>query len=106
MKTYFFLLTLFLVFASGTAGCTPESKPAPTAVVADSAAADKSGSGLATETERPRDASDEFFEGGEIPELKIEVPEGELKQLRENSKAYVRCTIRQNEDVVFKSVGI
>ncbi len=106
MKTYFLLPSLFFVFAIGMPGCTPRSKPAPTAAVVDQAAADQAEFGSATETARPRDASDEFFEGEEIPELKIEVPEGELKQLRENSKAYVRCTIRQNGDVVYKSVGI
>ncbi len=58
------------------------------------------------EAKRPRDASDEFFDGGPISELKIEIPEGELKQLRENNKAYVRCTIRENDDIIYRSVGI
>ena len=101
MKSLRSLLMLLTVLVSGTFGCAPGPKP-----VQATAAVDQTASKPAHETKRPPDASDSFFNEGVISELKIEIPEGELKQLRENSKAYVRCTIRENDEVIYKSVGI
>ncbi len=55
---------------------------------------------------RSRDASDVLFEAGTIPQLRIEIAPPELQKLRENQRAYVRCTIRESKDVVYKGVGI
>ncbi len=101
MKTQISLTALFVVLLTGTIGCAPSSTPKPLKAVSDQEASDTS-----SKTARPRDESDEYFESGAVSELKIEIPDGEMKQLRENNKAYVRCTIRENDEVVFKSVGI
>ena len=101
MKTQVSLMALFVVLLTGTIGCAPSSTPNQVKVVSDQEASDTS-----AKTARPRDESDEYFESGAVSELKIEIPDGEMKQLRENNKAYVRCTIRENDKVVFKSVGI
>lgn len=106
MKQLCLLLAVFIAVCSGTIGCSRKPKTAPTSSSSGSTDGDRVESEAAKETVRSRDASDEFFDSDTIPELKIEIPEGEMRQLRENSKAYVRCTIRENDDVVYKSVGV
>ncbi len=55
---------------------------------------------------RKRDASDEFFEKGMIPQLKIEISKKEEEKLRANNRAYVKCTLTENGEVKYKDVGI
>ena len=38
-------------------------------------------------------ASAAFFDEGVVPELRIEIAAEELKKLRANNRAYVRCTV-------------
>jgi spore coat protein CotH len=56
--------------------------------------------------ERKRDASDDFFERGEIPRLKITIPQAELDRLRQDNRNYVRCAIKENDQTEYASVGI
>lgn len=41
----------------------------------------------------PRDASDEFFDNGVIPQLKIELKESQAKKLREDARRYAKCKL-------------
>jgi spore coat protein H len=56
--------------------------------------------------ERNRDASDDFFERGEIPRLKITIPQAELDRLRQDNRNYVRCAIKESAKTEYASVGI
>jgi spore coat protein CotH len=56
--------------------------------------------------ERKRDVSDDFFERGEIPRLKITIPQAELDRLRQDNRNYVRCAIKENDKTDYVSVGI
>ena len=56
--------------------------------------------------DRKRDASDTFFERGEIPRLKITIPQPELDRLNQNNRDYVRCAIKENDKTEYISVGI
>ena len=40
-----------------------------------------------------RDASDDFFDNGVIPTLKIELKEAQAKKLREDARHYVKCKL-------------
>ncbi len=53
-----------------------------------------------------RNASDIFFERGEIPRLKITIPQAELERLNQNNRDYVRCAIKENDKTEYFSVGI
>jgi spore coat protein H len=55
--------------------------------------------------ERRRDKSDEFFESGVIPQVRIEITGTNLSQLRKHKRTYVRSTIREG-DRVYEEVGI
>ncbi len=41
----------------------------------------------------PRDASDDFFDNGVIPKLKIELKESQAKKLREDARRYAKCKL-------------
>ncbi len=60
---------------------------------------------MAAPLERKRDKSDDFFEGGEIPRLRIELTTSNLTHLRQNPRAYVPATVREG-DRVYADVGI
>src|SRR5512147_1457487 len=62
--------------------------------------------GLAAEPARKPDASDALFDRGEIPHLRIEIAPEEMTKLRAENRAYVRCTVKENERVVYKDVAI
>lgn len=55
---------------------------------------------------RERDASDEFFSKGRIPQLRITVAEAELEKLKADNRSYVRCTIVENGKTTYKDVAI
>ncbi len=61
---------------------------------------------LSQKAERKRNASDDFFERGEIPRLKITIPQAELERLNQNNRDYVRCAIKENDKTEYISVGI
>ena len=52
------------------------------------------------------DASELFFKKGVIPELRIQVSEGELEKLKADNRTYVRCTIVENRKTTHKDIGI
>jgi spore coat protein H len=60
----------------------------------------------AQKMDRKRNASDDFFDRGEIPRLKITIPQAELDRLRQDNRNYVRCAIKENEKTDYASVGI
>lgn len=60
---------------------------------------------LRTTPSKP-DASNEFFDKGMIPQLKIEVSKEELEKLKKNDREHVRCTVIENEKNRFENVGI
>ena len=49
--------------------------------------------GAKTPDQSPRDASDDFFDNGVIPQLKIELKESQAKKLREDARRYVKCKL-------------
>jgi spore coat protein CotH len=59
-----------------------------------------------TKLKRKPDRSDEFFRRGEIPQLKIEIPPGQLDRLRQNHRQYVRAKLTENGRTEYQSVGI
>jgi hypothetical protein len=69
------------------AGAAPNSTSAPGAPV------------------RKQDASDEFFNGGNIPHIRIEITRSNLNALRRNEREYVPCTVREGSNV-WEEVGI
>lgn len=57
----------------------------------------------------PRDASDDFFENGVIPLLKIELKESQAKKLREDARRYVKCKLIEttsNGETTYSDVAI
>lgn len=58
---------------------------------------------------RPRDASDDFFDRGVIPQLKIELDEQQADSLRRDARKYVKCRLIDGEtkyaDVAIKLKG-
>jgi len=54
---------------------------------------------------RKLDASDEFFNNGFIPHIRIEISKTNLDALRRNERVYVRCTVREGSNV-WEEVGI
>jgi hypothetical protein len=56
------------------------------------------------------DEAEQFFKEGLIPRLRIEIAEPELDALRQNNRAYVKCTIKEVQpnkpDKVYTDVGI
>jgi hypothetical protein len=54
---------------------------------------------------RKHDGSDEFFNGGYIPHIRIEISKSNLDALRKAEREYVRCTIREGSNV-WEEVGI
>src|SRR5262245_3636847 len=58
-------------------------------------------------------ASAALFDGGVVPEMRIEITPAELKKLRANNRAYVRCTVTESvtaagesTEATFTDVGI
>ena len=54
---------------------------------------------------RKPDASDEFFNSGYIPHIRIEIGKKEFEALRRDERQYVRCTIREGTNV-WEEIGI
>jgi len=54
---------------------------------------------------RKSDASDEFFNSGVIPHIRIEISKANFEALRRAEREYVRCTIREGSNV-WEEVGI
>jgi hypothetical protein len=53
-----------------------------------------------------RDASDDFFDQGMIPQIKITVSEKEMAKWRGNIRAYVSCSIEENGKTTYDRVSI
>jgi hypothetical protein len=53
-----------------------------------------------------KDDSIAFFREGVVPRLKIQIPDGELQQLRQKNREYVRCTIVEDDKTTYENVGI
>src|SRR3989442_4199822 len=54
---------------------------------------------------RKPDASDEFFNSGVIPHIRIEISKANFEALRRDERHYVRCTVREGSNV-WEEVGI
>jgi len=54
---------------------------------------------------RKHDASDEFFNSGFIPHIRIEISKTNVNALRRDERAYVRCMVREGSNV-WNEVGI
>ena len=52
------------------------------------------------------DQSDEFFDKGVIPQLRIEISPEELQKLRQNNRAYVRSVIREDDKITHADVAL
>lgn len=52
------------------------------------------------------DASDEFFNKGVVPQLKIEISKEEWAKLKQKDREYVRCTVIENDKTRYEDVGI
>jgi hypothetical protein len=61
---------------------------------------------LAVPAARPRDASDEFFDNGVIPRIRIELKESAAKKLREDARRYVKCKLIENGETTYADVAI
>ena len=79
-----FALALCLPFSAADAAPGAASAPSPT---------------------RKHDASDEFFNSGYIPHIRIEITKSNLNVLRRDEREYVRCTVREGSNV-WEEVGI
>jgi hypothetical protein len=55
---------------------------------------------------RKPDHSDSFFRLGEIPRLKIAIPNAELERLNQNNREYVRATLVENDKTEYRDIGI
>lgn len=53
-----------------------------------------------------RDESDDFFDQGQIPQIKITVSEKEMQKWRGDIRKYVSCTIEENGKTTFERVSI
>ncbi|MBC7821725.1 MAG: CotH kinase family protein [Planctomycetaceae bacterium] len=54
----------------------------------------------------PRDASEDFFDNGVIPQLRIELKESPAKKLREDARHYVKCKLIENGETTYADVAI
>lgn len=54
----------------------------------------------------PRDASEEFFDNGAIPQLKIVLKESQAKKLREDARHYAKCKLIENGETTYTEVAI
>lgn len=82
-------ISLWIFSLLSVPGCQPSTvrQPVP---VDESALVDSH----ADESVRPqRDASDDFFDNGVIPQLKIELKESQAQKLREDARRYVKCKL-------------
>lgn len=59
-----------------------------------------------TSPARKRDASDQFFEGGKVPELRLRVGEAQLQRLREDARRYVEATLEEDGKTTYERVAI
>lgn len=55
---------------------------------------------------RPDDPDEVFFREGKIPKLRIEISPEELTKLNKDARSFVRCTVREGEDFLYREVGI
>ena len=55
---------------------------------------------------RPDDPDEVFFREGAIPKLRIEITPEEMTKLNKDNRSFVRCTIREGEDFLYRDVGI
>jgi len=51
-------------------------------------------------------ASDAFFDNGEIPRLKIEIAPEEMQKLRANPRAYAKAKVTENDAKEYREIGI
>ncbi len=54
----------------------------------------------------PPNKSDTFFDQGIIPNLKIEIQPPEMDKLRQTPREYVRAVMTENDQTVYKSIGV
>ncbi len=54
----------------------------------------------------PTDPSASFFASGKIPQIRITIDPGEVEKLREESRPYVKATIREDDRVTYEGVGV
>ena len=80
---------LFLCGLLTVPACRPKVT-GPTAVAVES---DQDAAVLGDPTQPPHDASDDFFNNGVIPTLKIELKESQAKKLREDARHYAKCKL-------------
>lgn len=55
---------------------------------------------------KKEDKSDLFFAAGHIPKLKVDLNAEEMQKLRQNNRAYVKCTLTEDDKTVFADVGV
>lgn len=55
---------------------------------------------------KKKDDSVSFFRDGVAPHLKIQIADGELQQLRQKNREYVRCTVIEDDKTTYENVGI
>lgn len=58
------------------------------------------------QVELRRDASDEFFEQGRIPQLRIQLSDSQAQRLREDARRYVQATLLENGDTTYAQVAL
>ncbi len=56
--------------------------------------------------DRPRDASDAFFEKGEIPRIAIELADDQAAMLKNDARTYVQATLKENDKTIYKDVAL
>ena len=56
--------------------------------------------------QKPADESKAFFDGGKVVKLTIELGPKELDSLRREPRKYVKATLKEDDRVVYKDVGI
>ncbi len=52
------------------------------------------------------DADQVFFREGKIPKLRIEVSPAELAKLNKDARSFVRCTVREGDELIYSEVGV
>lgn len=52
------------------------------------------------------DASQILFAGGEILRLEIWIAQEEVERIKADDRPYVRCTVIENDNVIYKDIGI
>jgi len=55
---------------------------------------------------KPPDESVRFFQDGVPPRLKIQIAEPEMQRLRQQPRAYVRCTVVEDDKTTYEHVGV